>query len=260
MGCGEIGRMFAPEMAARILATPLSSRQHADTMYWQGDKRGIYTVKSGYWLAKLGNGDQPQQVHDDTIWQSIWRICGPPKLQHFIWSVMKGNLAVMDRLVFRHITQDSSCQICGAEKETIIHYLLECNAAKEIWSHCKHIGSLVDAPTSSFVDLWAWLNCKFSGDVVRQMITLMWVAWRCRNLVVFEGECSHPVVIAAGFLRMVMEYNSYAQRVFKPCVMPAQGLSATRWTSPPIGYIKINTDAHMPNMAMASLGVVWRDA
>ncbi|XP_021767619.1 uncharacterized protein LOC110732008 [Chenopodium quinoa] len=165
------------------------------------------------------------------MWRSIWSVRGPPKLQHFLWSAVKGNFPVKDRLAYRHITHDASCQVCGVERETIFHALLECNAV-----------------------------ISFIGDAVRTFATLMWAGWRCRNLAIFENEHPSFVMVVAGFLRMVLDYNSYAQKVF---IAAAAGvttaLRSDGWKCPPMGCIKVNTDAHIPAGGMASLGVVFRD-
>uniref|UniRef100_A0A803LJK3 Reverse transcriptase zinc-binding domain-containing protein n=1 Tax=Chenopodium quinoa TaxID=63459 RepID=A0A803LJK3_CHEQI len=149
----KIEPLFPVDLRPIILAIPLSNRVRNDVLLWKCSKDGLYTVRTGYWLAKM--------------------------------SSVKGNLAVRDRLVHRDILQDASCHICGGERETIIHLVLECIAAKEIWAPSEFQDCLVGAPRSSFADLWLWLVRKHKADVVASMVTLMWAAWRCRNLIIF---------------------------------------------------------------------------
>uniref|UniRef100_A0A803MUD6 Reverse transcriptase zinc-binding domain-containing protein n=1 Tax=Chenopodium quinoa TaxID=63459 RepID=A0A803MUD6_CHEQI len=78
----------------------------------------------------------------------------PLKLQCFIWSACKGNLAMKKRLVHRHVTEDETCQVCGAGNETIIHALFHCEAAAEIWRHSNLVNLLVGALADSFKKIW----------------------------------------------------------------------------------------------------------
>lgn len=90
---------------------------------------------------------------------------------------------------------------------------------------------------------------------MRTIATLLWASWRCRNLAIFEDEHPSPVMVVAGFLRLVMDYNSYAQKVFMPAAWSTAVGSSDGWKCPPMGCVKVNTDAHIPTGGMASLGV-----
>ncbi|XP_021721366.1 uncharacterized protein LOC110688925 [Chenopodium quinoa] len=162
------------------------------------------------------------------------------------------------RLVQRHITNNVSCQICGAESETIIHSLFKCSAAQEIWDHSDLLEYLVDAHTESFVARWNWLYGKVEGKVLRRMTTLMWVAWRCENLIFFENEHPNVVMLAADYCRLVDDYMEYAKKVFFPAT-PNYYWQQQFWKCPPRGCIKANVDAYVPAVDKAGLGVVLRD-
>ncbi|KAL5538312.1 hypothetical protein UlMin_043117 [Ulmus minor] len=49
-----INASFHPNEAEAILNLPIPSRPTADSLTWHYDKRGHYTVRSGYWVAKGG--------------------------------------------------------------------------------------------------------------------------------------------------------------------------------------------------------------
>lgn len=54
-----------------------------DVLYWWPNKDGIYTVRSGYWLARGGyiRAWQTQNgVEDIDRWHHVWKVEGPPKL------------------------------------------------------------------------------------------------------------------------------------------------------------------------------------
>ncbi|KAK1381249.1 hypothetical protein POM88_027993 [Heracleum sosnowskyi] len=46
--------LFVQEDTTLILSTHLSQRWRKDELYWRLSKYGVYTVKSGYWFAKMG--------------------------------------------------------------------------------------------------------------------------------------------------------------------------------------------------------------
>ncbi|XP_021734035.1 uncharacterized protein LOC110700740 [Chenopodium quinoa] len=235
----KVRELLDDESAAAVLSTPLPQHNKANCRYWSYTKNGIFSVKTTYWLARSVGNEVVVSSHAEELWSSVWKMSGPPKLKHFIWSAVKGNLAVMDRLVGRHVREDASCQVCGDQRETIIHSLFHCTAASEIWSHSGLADQLVDAPTDSFLARWSWLQGKVDGQALKCMATLMWAAWRCRNLIVFENETPNFVLLAAGFCKLVSDYDEYAKKVFLPIPQPSVGSSMR------CGY--------------AGLGVVFRD-
>ena len=42
----------------------------------------------------------------------------------------------------RHIERIAACEVCGAERETIRHVLLECTVAKVFWEHTKKLAGV----------------------------------------------------------------------------------------------------------------------
>ena len=63
----------------------------------------------------------------------IWKVDTLPKIQCFIWKSYFFSLPVKDLLVTRGIAEDSKCEGCGREVETIIHVLRDCDIAKTFW-------------------------------------------------------------------------------------------------------------------------------
>lgn len=163
------------------------------------------------------------------MWRTVWSLDGPPKMRHFLWSACKGNMAVRDRLVHRHITSITLCPICGAASETIIHSLFECEAAISIWRQCDIASCLVGAPSTTFADRWLWLARKCSAKELCYLASLMWDVWRCRNLIFFDNDKPNFVMIAAGFKRLVEEYQEYSKKVF------ASGMAGSTRTSIGVG-------------------------
>uniref|UniRef100_A0A803LM40 Reverse transcriptase zinc-binding domain-containing protein n=1 Tax=Chenopodium quinoa TaxID=63459 RepID=A0A803LM40_CHEQI len=119
---------------------------------FSGKQKMVYSIRSRYWLTKGGEGSELAGIPDDEVWRVVWNTHGPPKLQHFLWSEMKGNLAIKNRLIQCHISNDASCQICGQHDETIWYSLIECVVTVAIWGCSDFKSNLVDALTHSFAD------------------------------------------------------------------------------------------------------------
>lgn len=119
-----------------VLNTPLSIQSQNDSIFWWANSNGEYSVRSGYWLGRLGAINKwatGTSVEEKKCWQIVWNLHGPPKLKHFLWRACHGILAVMERLFYRHCTSSSLCTICQQQPEKVTHALFSCKYAKEIW-------------------------------------------------------------------------------------------------------------------------------
>ena len=243
-----------------ILNIPLSRFRPNDRRYWWPSRNGLFSVKSCYWLGKLGHLRTWRLQHGEgelQLWRNVWRVQGPPKLQHFIWRACRGSLGVKERLHWRHICGDSSCPVCGAPSETICHALFSCSTAQEVWKVSSFGPLLAAAPTDSFDGVFSWLASKCTREEMRHMCALMWAVWYCRNKIVFDQETLVASSVAANFVKLVEEYCGYAQRVFQPC--GGLSTSAPAWRVPPAMVLKVNFDAHNSPNGETGLGVVVRN-
>lgn len=69
-----------------IVALKISSKAHQDLYGWHYNEDGIYTVKSGYWLAThLPNQNFiPPTYGNVDLKQKVWKTKTPSKVQHFL--------------------------------------------------------------------------------------------------------------------------------------------------------------------------------
>lgn len=72
-----------PHIRDDILSSPLSRCWPTDTIFWIHSKDGCYTVKSGYWLGRIGVvNDLPVPSTDPSaaLWKKTMEYrCPPPK-------------------------------------------------------------------------------------------------------------------------------------------------------------------------------------
>ncbi|KAL2936241.1 hypothetical protein RDABS01_011532 [Bienertia sinuspersici] len=253
--------MFEEQESKLILKLLLASPLARDTRYWWPTKDGVFSVRSCYRLGKLGHIRNWQSQHgmvDEDVWKIISNIEGPPKLSHFLWRVCTGSLAVMSRLNQRHIVSHSRCQVCGEEVESIAHTLFDCTYAMEIWRHSGLLNVFFDMPTTSMGERLRWVANKVDKMELRQFCALMWAAWSCRNMYIFEQTQPCATQVAVGYCRLVEDYKCYAEKVFWHGGQAGIG-STAGWVPPGQNKVKVNVDAHIREGRYVALGAVLWD-
>lgn len=63
-----------------VLQLPLSSSLPRDSRFWWPERHGNYTVKTGYWLGRLGCLDAWKLLNggpDLELWRLVWNLGGP---------------------------------------------------------------------------------------------------------------------------------------------------------------------------------------
>lgn len=141
----KLGNTFGVEDCQKVKQIPLSLSLPCDSRYWWPTQDGIFTVKSAYWLARLGVVEAWRMFSGQQNTE-VWKLC------HFVWRAFKGTLGAMAVLYRRHIRPNSVCNGCGDPSETIMHSLFECTHAATIWAHSEFSQLIVDAPNSSFME------------------------------------------------------------------------------------------------------------
>ncbi|KAH9718961.1 reverse transcriptase domain-containing protein [Citrus sinensis] len=156
-----------------ILQIPLSSRRDNDAWYWQANPRGCYTVRSCYKLLNPITSDSFAGV-----WRKLWRLNVPSKIKNFIWRAAKNVLPTAVNLLSRRVDIISTCAVCNANEETVMHALIECSFAKTCWfsSPVGFVGYC-----TSFL---TWLEHIFaycSADDCNIAMMICWRIWIHRN-------------------------------------------------------------------------------
>lgn len=78
---------FIKEDADAIKNIPLPNNPNKDQVLWHYDKKGDYSVKSGYQIAlKLNFPDTPSSSENwGNQWKVIWTLNIPEKIKIFLW-------------------------------------------------------------------------------------------------------------------------------------------------------------------------------
>ncbi|CAE5978395.1 unnamed protein product [Arabidopsis arenosa] len=168
---------------------------HSDMLGWHYTDSGIYTVKSGYWLAS-----HSQEYQEDiqpppgsqVIKDAIWKMRTAPKLQHFLWRMISNALAMKTELARRGVAIDTICKRCQRSDKTTAHLFFECPHVQEIWKGNQQLHHIICNPTNSFMlKIKAVIEC-YNNDNLSSLehqipIWTLWRIWKSRNQLLYQN-------------------------------------------------------------------------
>lgn len=132
-----IDRCFHPPDARLIKSLPLSFIPQPDTVVWNLEKSGSYSIKSDYKsLCEMHNRDMnhPQVSKSQKgFWRHIWKLEVPGKIKQFLWQACTNSLPTMENLRKHKILEETECSCCVGAVESIVHALWSCNCIKTVW-------------------------------------------------------------------------------------------------------------------------------
>lgn len=128
-----IRELVDPEDVATILQIKLNFGDEKDLLGWHYTDSGLYSVKSGYWVANhhpdFNNHIIPPHGNVN-IKQGIWKTKTAPKIKHFLWRLSSNSLGTGAALHYRHIIPSAICKRCCGADETIHHLFFLCPYAQ----------------------------------------------------------------------------------------------------------------------------------
>ncbi|KAL0310148.1 UNVERIFIED_CONTAM: hypothetical protein Sangu_2458200 [Sesamum angustifolium] len=120
-----------------ILGIPLGHLGLEDQIVWHHTKNGIFSVRSAYHLARTLE-ERPcsstSMTAESDWWRKLWQLKLPSKIKVFTWRACLNALPTAANLNKRLKTESFSCPFCAASREDIIHTLLLCPFARQVWS------------------------------------------------------------------------------------------------------------------------------
>ncbi|CAL9026263.1 unnamed protein product [Prunus brigantina] len=151
--------IFWDEEVDAILQIPLVSLVRHDCLLWHYERNGMYSVKSGYQLARLERdnvcGESSTGVDlSSRFWKKIWALKIPNKIKFFIWRCVWDFLPCGQTLFNRKIVSTPICPNCHRKSESVLHAVWLCEAAKEVWRNSTW-GNVCEVwRVNSFRELW----------------------------------------------------------------------------------------------------------
>jgi hypothetical protein len=68
----------------QLLHSVKVNRDNEDSLWWVPSKKGVFKVKSFYYLTSGGSSRFP--------WKSVWRTQAPPRATFFVWTAVLGKI------------------------------------------------------------------------------------------------------------------------------------------------------------------------
>ncbi|XP_027083855.1 uncharacterized protein [Coffea arabica] len=222
-----IKQVFEKEEGRNILRIPLGVQPLKDRIYWNFSPTGMYTVKSGYrlakkrrrrgWQGKADAGSSCSRVGTNLSWTFLWGLNMKHKLKHFIWKCLHGVLPVNAVVRERCSKGDPMCISCGESTETIEHCLFLCHHAKAVWKIAPLSWDGLEMFSNSFWHWWEELKGAAKEENGRERIilsvNLLWQIWKSRNARQFDENHGDPRMVVEKALREWREYQETQEEV-----------------------------------------------
>ncbi|XVF17816.1 hypothetical protein REPUB_Repub10bG0157100 [Reevesia pubescens] len=256
-----IHNIFPREDADTFCSIPLCTTGGNDILVWHYDRKGQYTVRSGYRLlcsstpgnnVSLASASSPAGKR---VSELLWRANVPPKLRVFAWKAVNDILPTFDNLSKRNIDVDRQCSRCFGHNETALHVLRDCAFADGVWK----LRNLSWARDGSEPDnILTWMHTAVDTadqDMLQRFMAQIWALWKARNDFT-HGEPSRSMIEVSCYAdRFIQEFNE--AQLSQTRHIPS---AAQRWVPPPEGKFKINFDGSFhPANREGGIGIVIRD-
>ncbi|XP_023645887.1 uncharacterized protein LOC111832631 [Capsella rubella] len=192
--------VFVPSDVELISALPIGQTKTVDAVGWHFTKSGKYSVKSGYYVARMPDPKCTiAPVYGPDILRlltRIWKVRCPPKIQHFMWQLLTGCISVSANLNRRGIHCDILCSRCGAQEETVNHAIFECSPARQSWALAQVPVGPTHFPTTSIYANMDYLQVLSNSDARFDFYPwLLWYIWKARNGKMFENIDKCPLEV-----------------------------------------------------------------
>ncbi|KAK4403141.1 putative ribonuclease H protein [Sesamum angolense] len=259
-----INALLWPVDREAILQIPLSISGGPDLLIWHYSNNGLFSVRSAYHLAlssflASNAGTSDGRPRYKKLWKSIWQAKVPSKAKVFIWRAIRNALPTAANLRRKMPHEEIVCPFCTDTDETIIHTLLHCCFARQVWALSNFCWHSLNDPVSSVEDWLCNILDKLSPTDFDCALMICWTLWWSRNLKMLNKGFLFPqqiVDFARTYLNafMVQNFGQFSPR-------PAHNHF---WQAPYGNCIKINFDgALLEGGKVLGLGVVvsvWHGA
>ncbi|XP_062028333.1 uncharacterized protein LOC133744209 [Rosa rugosa] len=248
------------EIAEKILCIPLGQRQCSDKLIWSPEKKGFYSVKSAYWIAReqvlqnvltsTSNGDPFKE-----LWQQLWKAKIPGKVIICNWRACNNLLPTRERLLAKGYTGTTECLLCQNHIEDNYHLFCQCPLAKQILSAPPFNLQHTLLPNMSFKEWMLERAQQLKPETLEKLIMVVWALWKNRNNVLWEGkvQTAHDLVLSC--FTWLADFQKSRSR--NP---PTNRSVRAKWKPPTSGF-KLNVDAaFLPNQTNSGIGGVLRDS
>lgn len=234
-----------------------------DVQVWRATKNGIFSVKSAYYIQKdleaKGVAECSSRHKKNTIWRDIWDLKLPNVEKNFLWRACHDILPTRVNLHRQKIIDDPLCPICEIEEETVLHVLLQCPAAVDVW--CVGDKKLQKSTMTGkeFIQIVESIFAKCNMEEIQLFFEIAWKIWMRRNDVVHGNFFVHPTELVQCARSNLDEFLQVTEGSTTQNLVSADARLRS-WSAPLTGWLKANWDASFEkHHGWMGFGVVVRD-
>lgn len=267
----KIATYVDPRDQSSLLNIHLAREETSDTLLWNYNNSGDYSVRSGYWMLT----HDPFEPHDHVpiptgstdLKNKVWKLPIMPKIKHFLWRAISQALATMTRLVSRGMKLDKTCPRCRREEESINHALFTCPFATMVW-RLSNLPQQYLLFTHDFEgnlsNLMSFTNQTTHDDKKLMPYWFLWRIWKARNNFVFnkgrESASKTVLKVQSETKHWISATTSQKKSDTTTSHHPHTLSSSRTWQKPPPPFIKCNFDAGFDTHThQATAGWIIRD-
>lgn len=199
---------------------------------WKYTKDGEFSTNSAYHSIKANS---VMENNFKGAW--IWKLDTLPKIISYFWLCMHNSAPIREILAGRGIKCSPICLICKNQSESLDHLLRDCVFARQFWEKIRTPHVIPPLHTQSLGD-WLHVNChsKVPWSVIFPFA--IWNLWTHQNRVVFDNAPLN-INLHGLCLSQVVEFFYSAGKMRK---INQRVLMQVKWSKPPEGWYKLNSD------------------
>ncbi|KAL0010896.1 hypothetical protein SO802_006004 [Lithocarpus litseifolius] len=169
-------------------------RRVSDVMVWLHNRKGIYSVKSGYHVARkvLRECVECSTGLGQQVWKQLWKVRVPNKMKVFAWRACQEILPTRVNLAKRKIIRINTCCCCQRALETVIHAIWECLVAQDVWAGSSTVMQKCSTNFNDFMQLFEVLMNRLDAAGLEFFLIQAWTVWNQRNTMEHDGQMKDP--------------------------------------------------------------------
>ena len=189
----RVRALFYPFEVETILNILLSYSLPDDSITWVANKRGVFTVKSAYYVAlplveEPGLGECSTGDYRAPLWRRMWHLKLLAKVRIFAWRACVNGLPTRLNMMTKGFDIYATCPLCGKDGESTKHAFLYCKKICDVWWFWQTCPINLLAETSEVVDVaLRIMEAKTSHDLEIFFVTA-WSIWYNQNQVAHEAQ------------------------------------------------------------------------
>lgn len=133
-----------------------------DKIVWHYTTRGVYTVRSGYYVAvqRDESSSNGSSCGFKEGLQKLWNLKLPNKIKIHTWRLIFEAIPVHTNLKHRGIEVDEICLSCKSYPEDAKHTFWYCKFDRKVWRNSDLWPCLIVFQGGGFGDLFQWMEDK----------------------------------------------------------------------------------------------------